>query len=89
MHILKKKENKQTRNSWKKRKLTLVGKINNIKTKGLSKLICHSSLLTVPKSLVTEYQPAQNQVENDSWRKAPRRLKMIDSEIMERSLKVA
>ena len=42
----------KTLNNWKKRKLTLIGKINIVKTLGLSKLIYCSSLLTVSKSLI-------------------------------------
>ena len=37
----------KTLNNWKKRKLTLIGKINIVKTLGLSKLIYCSSLLTL------------------------------------------
>ena len=42
----------KTLNNWKNRKLTLIGKINIVKTLGLSKLIYYSSLLTVSKSLI-------------------------------------
>ena len=42
----------KTLNNWKKRKLTLIGKINIVKTLGLSKLIYCSSLPTVSKSLI-------------------------------------
>ena len=42
----------KTPNNWNKRKLTLIGKINIVKTLGLSKLIYCSSLLTVSKSLI-------------------------------------
>ena len=42
----------KTLNNWKKRKLSLIGKINIVKTLGLSKLIYCSSLLTVSKSLI-------------------------------------
>ena len=39
-----------TLNNWKRRKLTLLGKINIVKSAGLSKLIYNSSVLPVPKN---------------------------------------
>lgn len=39
-----------TLNSWKRRKLTLLGRINIVKTLGLSKLIYNASVLPVPKA---------------------------------------
>jgi len=35
---------------WKRQKLTLLGKVNNVKSVGLSKLICNVSVLPVPKN---------------------------------------
>ena len=40
---------KTLNNNWKRRKLTLLGKINIVKSVGLSKLICNASVLPVPK----------------------------------------
>ena len=40
----------KTLNNWKRRKLTLLGKINIVKSAGLSKLIYNSSVLPVPKN---------------------------------------
>ena len=37
------------RNNWKRRKLTLLGKVNIVKSLGLSKLIYNASVLPVPK----------------------------------------
>ena len=37
-------------NSWKRRKLTLLGKINIVKTLGLSKLIYNASVLLLPEN---------------------------------------
>ena len=39
----------KTSNSWKTRNLTLYGKINIVKTLGLSKLICNASVLVIPE----------------------------------------
>ena len=38
----------KTLNNWKRRKLTLLGKINIVKSVGLSKLIYNASVLPVP-----------------------------------------
>ena len=40
----------KTLNNWKRRKLTLLGKINIVKSVGLSKLIYNASVLPVPKN---------------------------------------
>ena len=40
----------KTLNNWKRRKLTLLGKINIVKSMGLSKLIYNASVLPVPKN---------------------------------------
>ena len=42
---------KKTLNNWKRRKLTLLGKINIVKSVGLSKLIYNASILPVPKNV--------------------------------------
>ena len=44
----------KTLNGWKRRKLTLLGRINIVKTLGLSKLIYNSSVLSVPKHFAKE-----------------------------------
>ena len=41
-------------NSWRTRKLTLYGKINIIKTLGLSKLIFNASVLPIPENVAQE-----------------------------------
>ncbi len=43
-------ELKKTLNSWRRRKLTLLGKISIVKTLGLSKLIYNASVLTLPEN---------------------------------------
>ena len=42
----------QTLQTWKRRNLTLIGKINIVKTLGLAKLIYSTSLLPIPKHLI-------------------------------------
>ena len=42
----------QTLHSWKRRHLTLIGRINIVKTLGLAKLVYSTSLLTIPKPLI-------------------------------------
>ena len=42
----------KTLNSWKRRNLTLYGKINIVKTLGLSKLIYNASVLAIPEQLI-------------------------------------
>jgi len=37
-------------NSWKRRKLTLLGKINIVKSLGLSKLLYYASVLSLPEN---------------------------------------
>ena len=46
----------KTLNSWKRRNLTLYGKINIGKTFGLFKLIYNSSLLVIPEKLIKEIE---------------------------------
>ena len=83
-----------------KRKLTLIGKINIVKTLGLSKLIYCSLLLTVSKSLIDrinkiifsfiwEGKPPKIKKKTIIGEKHCGGLKMIDFEIMEWSLKIA
>ena len=90
----------KTLKNWKKRKLTLIGKINIAKTLGLSKLIYCSSLLTVSKSLIDrinkiifsfiwEGKPPKIKKKTIIGEKHCGGLKRIDFEIMERSLKIA
>ena len=90
----------KTLNNWKKRKLTLISKINIVKTLDLSKLIYCSSLLTVSKSLIDRIN---NIIFSFIWEGKPPKikkktiigekhcggLKIIDFEIMEWSLKIA
>ena len=90
----------QTLQSWKRRKLTLLGKINIVKALGLAKLIYSTSLLTISKPLIDRINKI---IFNFIWDgKTPKikkktiiaeikhgGLKMIDFEIMERSLKIA
>ena len=40
----------KTLNKWRRRKLTLLGKINIVKSVGLSKLIYNASVLPVPEN---------------------------------------
>ena len=44
----------KTLNGWKRRKLTLLGRINIVKTLGLSKLIYNASVFPTPKHFVKE-----------------------------------
>jgi len=44
----------KTLNSWKRRNLTLYGKINIVKTFGLSKLIYNASVLVIPENFIKE-----------------------------------
>ena len=44
----------KTLNSWKRRNLTLYGKVNIVKTLGLSKLIYSASVLVIPEQLINE-----------------------------------
>ena len=90
----------QTLHSWKRRKLTLIGKINIVKTLGLAKLVYSTSLLTIPKPLIDSINKI---IFSFIWEgKTPKikkktiiaerkhgGLKMIDFEIMERALKIA
>ena len=44
----------KTLNSWKRRNLTLYGKVNIVKTLGLSKLIYSASVLVIPEQQINE-----------------------------------
>ena len=48
------RELEQTLNTWRRRKLTLYGKINIVRTLGLSKLIYNASVLNVPKQYIEQ-----------------------------------
>ncbi|KAL9962045.1 hypothetical protein ACROYT_G031110 [Oculina patagonica] len=87
-------------NVWKCRKLTLIGRINIVKTLALSKLIFNASNLYVPPRVVDE---TNNLIFNFIWEGKPPKikkatiigekssggLKMIDFSIMESALKIA
>ena len=91
----------KTLNSWKRRKLTLTGKIHIVKTSGLSKRIYSASVLAMSKHTVKRilknhfhlplgWQTCQNKEKKTIIaEKKHGGLKMIDFEIMERSLKIA
>ena len=90
----------KTLNNWKQRKLTLIGKINIVKTLRLSKLIYSASLLSIPKGLIEKINKI---IFNFIWDNKPAKIKrktiiaekkcgglrMVDFEMMERSLKIA
>ena len=78
------RELEQTLNTWKRRKLTLYGKINIVKTLGLSKLIYYASVLNVPKQYVEEINKITF---NFIWDGKPAKIKR--STIMEKALKIA
>ena len=46
----------KTLDSWKRRNLTLYGKINIVKTFGLSKLIYNASVLVIPEKYIKEIE---------------------------------
>ena len=46
----------KTLNSWKRRNLTLSGKINIVKTLGISKLIYNASVLVIPEFFIKEVE---------------------------------
>ena len=93
-------ELERTLNNWKRRKLTLIGKINIVKTLGLSKLIYSASLLPMPKGFaekinkiifhfIWDNKPAKIKRKTIIAEKRHGGLKMVDFEMMERSLKIA
>ena len=90
----------KTLNSWKKRNLTLYGKINIVKTFGLSKLIYNASVLAIPEHFIKETEklifdfiwggkPAKIKKSTIIGEKKQGGLKMIDFNIMNKALKVA
>lgn len=90
----------KTLNGWKRRKLTLLGRINIVKTLGLSKLIYNASVLSIPKHFVKEInrisfnfiwegKPAKVKRSTIIREKKRGGLKMLDFEIMDKALKVA
>ena len=93
-------ELERTLNNWKRRKLTLISKINIVKTLGLSKLVYCALLLPMPKGLakkinkiifhfIWDNKPAKVKRKTVIADKRHGGLKMVDFEMMERSLKIA
>ena len=90
----------KTLNSWKRRKLTLHGRIKIVKTLGLSKLIYNTSVLVIPEHYMKEINKLTF---NFIWEGKPAKikkktiisdikhggLKMLDFEIMDKALKIA
>jgi len=90
----------KTLNTWQRRNLTLYGKINIVKTLGISKLIYSASVLPVPDHYIQEINKL---IFNFIWQgKLPKikrntimgekkdgGLKMCDFKIMEKALKIA
>ena len=90
----------KTLNSWKKRNLTLYGKISIVKTFGLSKLTYNASVLVIPEHFIKETEklifdfiwdgkPAKIKKSTIIGEKKQCGLKMIDFNIMNKALKVA
>lgn len=90
----------KTLNSWKRRKLTLYGKINIVKTLGLSKLIYNASVLVIPEHFIKQIEkiifdfiwdgkPAKIKKSTIIGEKKQGGLKMIDFNILNKALKVA
>ena len=89
-----------TLKNWKRRKLTLHGRIEIVKTLGLSKLIYNTSVLEIPDSYVKEINKLTF---NFIWEGKPAKIKrktiisdisqgglrMMDFEIMNKALKIA
>ena len=65
----------KTLNSWKRRNLTLYGKINIVKTFGLSKLIYNTSVLVIPENFVKEIDKL---IFNFIWDGKPAKIKKIN-----------
>ena len=87
-------------NNWKKRNLTLYGKMNIVKTFGLSKLIYNASVLVIPEHFIKETEklifdfiwdgkPAKIKKSTIIGEKKQGGLKMIHFNIMNKALKVA
>ena len=90
----------KTLNGWKRRNLTLYGKINIVKTLGLSKLIYNTSVLVIPGKYIKEIEalifnfiwdgkPAKIKKSTIIGEKKQGGLKMTDFHTMNKSLKVA
>ena len=62
----------KTLNSWKRRNLTLYGKINIVKTLGLSKLIYNTSVLVIPGRFIKEIETL---IFNFIWDGKPAKIK--------------
>ena len=89
----------KTLNTWQRRNLTLYGKINIVKTLGISKLIYSASVLPVPDHYIQEINKL---IFNFIWAGKPPKikrntiigekkdggLKMCDFKIMEKALKI-
>ena len=87
----------KTLNSWKRRKLTLYGKINIVKTLGLSKLINNASVLVIPEHFIKQIEkiifdfiwdgkPAKIKKSAIIGEKKQGGLKMIDFNILNKAL---
>ena len=89
----------KTSSSWKTRNLTLYGKINIVKTLGLSKLICNASVLVIPElikeinsiifNFIWDGKPPKIKKLTIIGEKKQGELKMTDFNIMNKALKVA
>ena len=90
----------KTLNRWKRRNLTLYGKINIVNTSGLSKLIYNASVLVIPEKYIKEIEnlifdfiwdgkPAKIKKSTIIGEKKHGGLKMTDFNIMNKALKVA
>ena len=101
LNFAKKIQNlEKTLNSWKRRNLTLYGKINIVKMLGLSKLIYNSSVLDIPEHFMKQIEkiifdfiwvgkPAKIKKSTITGEKKQGGLKMINFNIMNKALKVA
>ena len=89
----------KTLNNWKRRKLTLLGKINIVKSMGLSKLIYNASVLPVPKNFCDQVNKvtfnfiwnnkmAKIKKKHNYWRTQKRGPKYDRFYVNEQSLKV-
>ena len=91
----------KTLNTWQRRNLTLYGKINIVKTLGLSKLIYSASVLPVPDRSIQDINKLifnfiwaakppkikRNTIIGENWKNGE--LKMSDFKIMEKALKIS
>ena len=68
-------ELQNTLNSWKRRKLTLLGKVNIIKTLGLSKLVFNASVLPLPDGFAKKVDAITFDF---LWDGKPHKIKKID-----------